>query len=135
VSEFLSPEWLHAFDAAVRDVEAPPADQPLDARFVIEQVVTDVPGRGEVRYRFVVTAAGARVDPTVGDDPFDVRFTTDFPTAVALAQGKENAQRALGAGRLRLGGDIAAIAAHAEALSIFEEACTRLRETTTYGSA
>ena len=58
--EFLSAPWLHELDRAVRAATGVSALAPI----VIEQVVDDVPGRGEVRYRFHVDAGGARV--TVG---------------------------------------------------------------------
>jgi hypothetical protein len=62
----------------------------------------------------------------------DVTFNTDYATAVALARGTENAQRALGAGRLRLGGDLVLLAARADALAALDDVCAPLREQTTY---
>jgi len=57
VPEFLSETWVEELDRAVRDSVSVSALAPI----VIEQVVVDVPGRGEVRYRLRVDGDGARV--------------------------------------------------------------------------
>ncbi|MDP9335284.1 MAG: SCP2 sterol-binding domain-containing protein, partial [Actinomycetota bacterium] len=100
--EFLSETWLEELDRAVRDSVSVSALAPI----VIEQVVVDVPGRGEVRYRLRVDGDGARVTGGGAAEPADLRLTTDYATAVAIAVGRENAQIALAHGRLRLGGDV-----------------------------
>ena len=130
VPEFLSEMWLRDLDLALRDFPAVCALAPI----VIEQVVSDVPGRGEVRYRLRVDAEGARI--VAGDDPGspDVRLTTDYDTAVAVALGKENAQIALGHGRLRLGGNVDALIRQADALRALDDATADLRSATTYPS-
>lgn len=122
--------WLGELDRAVRASASVSALAPI----VIEQVVRDVPGRGEVRYRIYVDDGGARV--AEGDTPErpDVRLTTDYPTAVAIALGKENAQIALARGRLRLGGDIDTLARRAGALAALDDATAAVRAATTYPS-
>jgi len=131
VAEFLSEKWLTELDTAVRAS----ANVSVLAPIVIEQVVGGVPGRGEVRYRMHVDSTGARV--TTGDtaDPPDVRLSTDYETAVAIALGKENAQIALARGRLRLGGDIDVLVRRADALGALDDATAGLRATTTYSSS
>src|SRR6476646_134608 len=116
VPEFLSDAWLKELDRALRDS----ASVSALASIVIEQVVVDVPGRGEVRYRVRVDGDGARVTAGGGPEPPDVRLTTDYPTAVAIALGKENAQIALARGRLRLGGNIETLVRSAAALSTLD---------------
>jgi hypothetical protein len=133
VPDFLSSPWLHELDRAVRASTGVCALAPI----VIEQVVNDVPGRGEVCYRFQIDAAGARVTVApfalAGAPPQpDVRLTTDYPTAVAIARGTENAQIALSRGRLRLGGDIDTLVRRADALTALGDATAALRATTTY---
>jgi hypothetical protein len=130
VAEFLSELWLGELDRAVRASASVSALAPI----VIEQVVRDVPGRGEVRYRIQVDDGGARVAEGAPPGPPDVRLTTDYPTAVAIALGKENAQIALARGRLRIGGDIDTLARRAGALAALDDATAALRAATTYPS-
>ncbi len=128
--EFLSEIWLAELDQALRGA----VDGSALAPIVIEQVVHGVPGRGEVRYRFRVDADGAHVTECVTAEPPDVRLTTDYATAVAIALGTENAQIALSRGRLRLGGNIDTLVRSAGALGALEDATTSLRGATTYPS-
>jgi hypothetical protein len=100
VPEFLSPAWLADLDRRVRAEDAVRSDDPI----VVEQVVTGVPDQGEVRYRMVVDRSGGRLDETA--EPVTVRLTTDYQTAAAIERGDENAQTALAAGRMRLGGSV-----------------------------
>jgi hypothetical protein len=130
VPEFLSETWLDELDRAVRVSVSVSALAPI----VIEQVVVDVPGRGEVRYRFRVDGDGARVTEGGAPEPADVRLTTDYPTAVAIALGRENAQIALARGRLRLGGDVDALVRRADALGALHDATAALRAATSYPS-
>jgi hypothetical protein len=130
VPEFLSEIWLRELDRAVRTTAQVSALAPI----VIEQVVSGVPGRGEVRYRLEVGDAGASVTeiPPAPGTPFDVRLTTDYATAVAISCGRENAQIALARGRLRLGGNVDTLVRHADALAALDDAMTELRAATTY---
>jgi len=130
VPEFLSEIWLRDLDRSVQaaaGVSAP-------AAIVIEQVVHDVPGRGEVRYQLRVDAGGARVIAGESTVRADVRLTTDYGTAVAIARGEENAQIALAHGRLRLGGNIDTLVRSASALGALDDATAGLRGETTYPS-
>jgi predicted lipid carrier protein YhbT len=131
VAEFLSGSWLDAFDRALT---SHPVQALTDlAPFVIEQVVVGVPDRGEVRYRIVAERGGLHVVEAARDQSApDVRFTTDYRTAVALAQGRTNAQSALALGRLRLGGDISLLGQHAELFAALEDRGAELRASTTY---
>jgi len=130
VPEFLSEIWLRELDRSVQDATGVSTLAPI----VIEQVVRDVPGRGEVRYRFRVDAGGARVIEGEAEERADVRLTTDYETAVAIARGRENAQIALARGRLRLGGNIDTLVRSADALGALDDATAALRGNTTYPS-
>jgi hypothetical protein len=130
VPEFLSEIWLRELDRSVREAAGVSTLAPI----VIEQVVRDVPGRGEVRYRVRVDADGARVTTDDAAAPPDVRLTTDYDTAVAIALGRENAQIALAHGRLRLGGNIDTLVRSADALGALDDATAALRGATTYPS-
>jgi hypothetical protein len=139
VPEFLSETWIRELDRSVRSAARVPALAP----FVIEQVVSGVPGRGEVRYRLRITEDGGRVTDVSPDidhiattavdaEPFDVRLTTDYPTAVAISLGHENAQIALSRGRLRLGGNVETLIRRSDALAALDDATAELRAATTY---
>ena len=101
-------------------------------RFVIEPVVTGVPGLGEVRYRIAFEDGTCAVEVASEGAAADVRLETDYVTAVALSRGTANAQAALADGRLRVSGDVARLAAHAAALAALDDLFAALRTTTTY---
>jgi putative sterol carrier protein len=122
---FLSDVWIAALDAALR-ASVEPADR---EGFVLEQVVFDVPSRGTVRYCLAIDGDGARV--TRDAEP-DLRLTTDYATAVAIARGTTNAQSALAAGRLRIGGSMELFAARADALLVLGDIAARVRADTEY---
>jgi len=131
VPEFLSGAWLSAFDRALA---AHPSPRLTDLTpLVVEQVVLDVPGRGEVRYRIVAERRRLHlVVPANDDGAPDLRFTTDYGTAVGLARGDTNAQSALAEGKLRLGGDISVLGHRAELFAALEDCGAELRAATTY---
>jgi hypothetical protein len=128
VSEFLSDAWLAELEKACGAASLGPADAtPL----VIEQAVGDVPGRGDVRYHIVL--GGDRIDFRAGRaDRRDVLFSTDYATAVSLARGQTNAQRALSQGRLRVSGDIHRLLERADALASLDDMFAAVRESTIY---
>jgi hypothetical protein len=122
--EYLTDEWLAAFDAALGAASGLRALAPIS----IEQQV------GGVRYRVWIDAAGGHARRTQSNDsPADLRIVTDYPTAVAIATGVQNAQIALATGRLRLGGDIDTLTRHADAVTALDDIAAALRQDTTYG--
>ena len=139
MTEFLSDQWIAALakacDAARGGTPAPDRDASGD-RIVVEPMVGGVPGRGDVSYRVALDASGCSVAARDADAPAaDVRLETDYETAVALARGELNAQTALAAGRLRVVGDVARLAAHAAALATFDDLFASVRSTTSYPDA
>jgi len=130
VLRFLSAEWLRAFDEALR------ADRGLGARFAenpiaIAQEVTVVPP-AVVRYVVVLDRAGGRVEVDAPATRADVTFVCDRDTAVALAQGAVNAQRALTSGRLKLRGEVDRLAAASGALAALGDLLAALRADTEF---
>lgn len=95
MARYLSAEWFA--------VAATPV--PGRADLVLEQVVTDTPD-GTVVYRVEVVGEAARIVWPVPADarPADVRITSAWPTAVAVARGELSTQRALMQGKLRVSG-------------------------------
>jgi SCP-2 sterol transfer family len=140
VATFLSDEWIDELAHACRT--APAREPGADAgSLVIEPVVRDVPGRGEVRYRIAfdgatgtvaVTSDGTGGLLTADDAAPDVRLETDYVTAVALSRGTANAQEALADGRMRVSGAVARLAPHAAALARLDDLFAAVRSSTTY---
>ena len=130
MAEFLSDEWIAALADAGADLDG------SAEVLVVEPVVIDVPGRGEVRYRVYFDARACAVErPGAAARPADVRLETDYVTAVALARGEMNAQAALAGGRLRVSGDVVRLAAHAGALARLDDVFAAVRASTTYPEA
>ncbi len=128
--EYLSDAWVDALDEAL---QAAPSIKAL-ALLTIEQVVRDVPGRGEVRYRVWVDAHGGHARRSAAaDGPPDLRLSADYATASAIARGTGNAQTALARGRLQLGGNIDVLTRHGDALAALNDATAELRAATIYG--
>jgi hypothetical protein len=121
---FLGDEWLARMDRAARAIS-------VAIEIVVEQVVREVPGRGEVRYHMVFSPAGGRVAAGPAGTP-ELRLTTDYETAVALARGDTNAQESLARGRIRIGGDINALVVHGDVLSSLADVFAGVREQTEY---
>ena len=130
--KYLSPEWMAA---AGRALAADPALAAAlgDLRLTIEQHVHDGPD-GDVAWH--VAVAGGRVALTPGPapaaSPADLRFTTDYATAAAIAAGDLAAQRAFVEGRLRVGGDLSLLLAHHRALAAVDDALAPVRAEVTY---
>jgi hypothetical protein len=123
VPEFLSNEWLDAFDAALR------TDPSVAGRFAATPIAI-AQEVGSVRYVVVLDENGGRI---VRDGaPADVTFVCDRATAVALACGDLNAQRALTSGRLKLRGDVDRLGAASDALTALGDVLAGLRKETAF---
>jgi len=130
VLEYLSDEWVQALDAALRAAGTLRELEPT----AVDQLVSGVPGRGDVRYRLWIDDEGGHARAIAArDEAGTLRFTTDYATAVAIATGEQNAQIALARGNLRLGGDIDTLRRHAEALTALADVAAALRDQTRYG--
>jgi putative sterol carrier protein len=135
VLAYLSDEWISAMDEALRAHPALRASA-ADVSLVIEQAVTGGPG-GDRAYRLrfdhgeVAAAPAPDAGESEGSEP-DIRFSCDWDTAVAVATGKESAQAAFLAGRLRLGGDSRRLTAHAGLLSPLDDVFAAVRSRTDF---
>jgi putative sterol carrier protein len=126
VPEFLSDEWFGALDTAAQSVHLRHEVAP----FVFEQVVTST-GEADVRYQIVFADRAVRVIKGAPRTA-DVSFVADLRTAGAIARGETNAQRALAAGRFRVGGSIEALVRRADALTALDDVFAAVRDITTY---
>jgi hypothetical protein len=128
--DHLSPEWIAAFDAIVRDHAGLRAAS-ADRRVVISYTVTGAPGdaggaTGSGTYTLVLDHGDNRVLDGPHADP-DITFATDRVTAAAIASHDESAQRAFMAGRLRLGGDVRVLMANQDLLAEIDDCTVALR--------
>lgn len=128
MARYLSAEWFAA--------AASPDPLPEPVSLVLEEVVGDTPD-GPVLYRVEVAGDRARIVWPVADDaaPADLRITTDWDTAVAVARGDLSTQRALMEGRLRVSGSPGRLGDAAGALAGVDPLPTEVRTATTYDGA
>ena len=128
--DYLSDEWL---EAASVMITALVLDPPLEGSLTIEQAVTGAPS-GAVRYRITIegpSLALRRTEPSGESDP-DIRFTQDYATAAAVAQGQQSAQWAFMHGKLQVGGDITRMISCSAALDALGDAFATLRARTSF---
>jgi len=130
VPEFLSPAWIAELDSALRKLV--PTETASEGTLVIEQRVTR-PGAEPHTHHVVASSGGFCVVGGPAHAP-DLVLTTDLQTAVAIQRGAVNAQLALAAGHLRLGGDLDCLRVNAELFTKLDDVFTTLRDRTTYPS-
>lgn len=126
---YLSPEWLDAARDAVAADDAL-ATALAGVTLSVEQTVDGTPD-GTVRWHIAVGDGKVALTPGPASRP-DVRFTTTWDTAVAVARGDLAAQRAFVEGELRVGGDLTLLIAHQHAVAAVDDALAALRADTTY---
>jgi hypothetical protein len=122
--QYLSPKWLEAARLALAG-DPSLAQATAGVRLTIEHVVVDAPG-GTVRWHLTIDDGGVGLTEGPAVDP-DLRFTTDYATASGIAAGTVGAQRAFVEGRLRVGGDLAALIRHQKALATIDDALAGVR--------
>ena len=121
---FLTPEWIAELDALARAARVPE-----DLALVVQQVVTDP--AGDTAYTIAI--GGGAMTVRAGLDPdAEVTFRQDRATATAIAQGELSAQAAFLDGRLRLGGDLTAVADRADGLAALDDVFAAARHRTTW---
>jgi putative sterol carrier protein len=126
---YTSPDWIAAAGRALAD-DAGLKDATADVQLTLEQVVTDGP-TGTVSWHVAIDHG--HVELAEGPAPAaDLRFTTTYDTAAAIASGKLAAQRAFAEGRLRVGGDLSLLVAHHRTLASLDDALASVRADTTY---
>ena len=123
--QYLSAEWLEAARGALAAADDL-GDAVADIALTVEQVV-DGPTTFHITldHGKVTLAEGPAADP-------DLRLTTDYATAAAIAAGDLSAQRAFAEGRLRVGGDLRLLIAHQRSIAALDDALAHVRAATTY---
>lgn len=121
-------------EAARRALAADDTDRPALAgvKLTVEQTVEDTPD-GSVTWHIAITDGRMALDPGPADHA-DLRITTGWETAAAVAAGTLAAQRAFVEGRLRLGGDLSLLLIHQRALAAVDDVLAPVRALTTYES-
>ncbi len=121
---YLSDAWLTGADAALADLV------PIPEALAVGIEVVGGP-RGDRSYRLILGPDRVGVSPEA--EPAGVRMTVEWGDAVAIAKGRSSAQRAFLDGRLRLGGDIALLLGHQDALAAIDDRLAGLRDSTDFG--
>lgn len=128
---YLSSEWFRRAEAHAEPSADPFADAAADSpALVVRQVVRDTP-EGEVSYDVVVAGGRARIRRQVRGEA-TLTLTGDYATACAVASGRLSAQAALAEGRLRVGGDLRALADKAAEVAGLDPVPADLRDETEF---
>lgn len=124
---YLSPEWLAAAaDAIANDVTLHAVAQELD--LTLEQTVADGP-EGTVCWHIAFGDGRAQLVAAPAHRA-DIRLTTTWPVAQAIAKGELAAPAAFIAGDLRVGGDLTLLLRHHHKLSAIDDALAMVRDKT-----
>jgi hypothetical protein len=141
MARFLSEDWIAAFNAALSSLDAGGASsgslRASSGRFSVEEAVSGVPGRpedaGPLRIVLCVdegTVSLAAKEPEA--PPSDVEIALGYHDAAALSRGELDPTEALGAGRVRVRGDLAVLVAGQEVLAAAAAQTSALQAETTY---
>lgn len=122
--EYLSPDWLDAAQHAIAD-DAHLGRATAGVRLTVEHVAVDGP-RGTIRWHIAIDDGEVSLSEGPAVEP-DLRFTTDYATAIQIATGSLGAQRAFVEGRLRVGGDLGLLIRHHKALSTVDDVLAGVR--------
>lgn len=127
---YLSPEWFAAASEALAD-DPGLAEATAGLRLTLQQTVTDAPGGdGVVRWCTVVDD-GVRLVPGPLDAA-DLRFTTNYAVAAAIATGDLGAPTAFIRGDLAVGGDLTLLTTHQRALAAVHDVLAEVRKDTVF---
>ena len=138
--QFLSPEWVAAFDAALAGVKVPgPGEDAglaaLDGEFTVIQEVHGGPS-GDLTVALTVSDGSLHLSLPDGEPPgaeaADVAISLSYEDAVALSQGELVAAEALTAGRVRVRGDLSVLVASQQMLASAQPYVQALAADTTY---
>lgn len=102
--KYLSEEWGRAVENALNENSAfQNATQGVD--LTLQQVVTEVPDLGEVKYYYVVKDGTISYNEGETAEP-DATMTQTYGTATALNRGELNPQHAMMQGKIKMAGNL-----------------------------
>lgn len=102
--KYLSDDWAREVTSLLQSMEAVTSTIKGQS-FAIQQVVTDVPDRGEVKFYAKVVDGVPSV--VIGEtDPSDATLTAAYPVSVLMDKGELNPQAAFMQGKLKIQGNL-----------------------------
>jgi hypothetical protein len=128
---YLSSEWFDAVGEALADDPGLPTAT-AGLHLTLQQTVTDAPDApdGETCWHLVLDDGVRLVRGPV--EHADLRFTTSYPTAAAIAAGELGAPIAFIRGELRVGGDLTLLTTHQRPLAAVHDVLAELRKVTVF---
>lgn len=102
--KYLGEDWAKEVNNRLQSSEAV-LNAAKGQNVTIQQVVTDVPDSGEVKYYFKLADGQPEVGLGEIDSP-EATITQSYETAVAVAKGELNAQNAFMQGKLKITGNL-----------------------------
>ena len=129
---YLSPAWLDAAGEALAD--SPGLRSAItDLALTLEQTVTGAPD-GTVRWHVVLDHGDARLVRGPAERS-DLRFSTSYGVASAIALGELATPMAFMAGELRVGGDLTLLTRHQRLLASLDDVLVDVRKATTFAAS
>jgi hypothetical protein len=138
VARFLSADWVDEFNSALAGVDltgaAGDVSTTASARpFTVAQHIADGPdGPIETLLRVDRDVTMALAGPASDGPPPDVTISLHYEDAVALSRGQLDPATALGAGRIRVRGDLSVLTAGQAVLAAARPHLAALGAATTY---
>lgn len=130
--DFLTTPWFDAVQANLdtnEQLRAAAANMELS----IQQVVTDVPGGGEIRHNFTIDHGAIHVGLGAVENP-DATLTASYASAAAMNRGELDMMSAFAGGKVLLNGDLMVLMQNQATLSQMNAAFEAVRDGTTYAS-
>jgi hypothetical protein len=142
VPRLYSPEWVDSFNAAVADLDVGAADTGTslaasEGRFRVDQVVHGAPDGGQLQITLVVADGRLRLALPPAEEGLEpertnVTVSLAYEDAAALSRGELDAAALIGAGRVRVRGDLSVLIAGQALLVAAGPRLAELQASTTY---
>jgi hypothetical protein len=133
MARFLSEEWFALVRAALPGGSEGDGSDPLEWRSGAVAVRHRVTGGPDGDVDYVVRAAPGRYTVERGaEGAVDIEIVESYESAAAISQGQLTPAAAFAAGKLKLSGDVALLAAGQEDFAALGQLLTPVRAVTTY---
>jgi len=128
--EFLTAPWFEAVQTQLEANELLAAAA-ANVKLGVQQVVTDVPGGGEIKHNFEIDHGAIRIGLGELAGP-DATLTADYATAAAMNRGDLDMMSAFASGKVLVTGDLMVLMQHQATLTHLNSAFEAIRGDTTY---